>query len=75
MMAEHPEHYNQVNFYREKFLRKKGILPEIVSDTNKLIRPDTILVCQPNMLRYLKKFHLDTIHKKGNCFLLRVLNN
>lgn len=72
MQVEHSEHYNQLNFYRERFSRERGFRPEIIYSIEKINLSDTILVCQSAKIDSLQNFHIDTIKKINGCLLLRV---
>jgi hypothetical protein len=74
MQAEYPEHYNQLNFYREAYFRKKGPRPEIISTIKEIVPGDTILVCQESKIDSLKNFKIDTLKRINTCFLIRIKN-
>ncbi|MEI2740722.1 MAG: glycosyltransferase family 39 protein [Chitinophagaceae bacterium] len=76
MRVDHPEHYSQLNFYREVFLKKRGYKPELIFTTKQLSNRDTILVCQIALIDSIKKLKsVSTIKKVGDCLLISVGNN
>ncbi|HKC36256.1 MAG TPA: glycosyltransferase family 39 protein [Chitinophagaceae bacterium] len=72
MYAEHPEHYNQVNFYKEKYFENKQVKPVILRDVKLIRAGDTVLLCQIEKLQGIKKIQADTIQKTGDCLLLYI---
>ncbi|MBC7873916.1 MAG: glycosyltransferase family 39 protein, partial [Ferruginibacter sp.] len=75
MRADHPEHYNQINFYREMYLAKKGYRPDIRYSLNELVPGDSVLTCQLPKEDSLSSLKVETIKKINDCFLIHILKN
>jgi len=72
MYAKHPEHYNQLNFYREMYFRYNAFKPAILKNVQDIYLGDTILVCQTEKIILLKDFDIDTIQKINSCLLIHI---
>jgi 4-amino-4-deoxy-L-arabinose transferase-like glycosyltransferase len=75
MQANHQEHFNQINFYRERYYTKKKKLPKLIPIVNEIVPDDTILVCQQVKIDSLARFRIDTIRKINNCFLIHIISD
>ena len=73
MVAEHPEHYDQVNFYRKKFEIEGNRHHLLTHSLEALGHMDTILVCQQTLKDSISRhFAVDTILRSGDCLLLKI---
>jgi 4-amino-4-deoxy-L-arabinose transferase-like glycosyltransferase len=72
MSVENIQHYNQLNFYRQRFFIQRGLLPEVITEPAAINDNDTVLVCQQKHNESLSKFKIDTIKKVNSCVLVRV---
>lgn len=75
MTVEHPEHYDQLHFYRKKYAYQFKSNITIVASVKNLLVNDTVFVCQPqNKDSVLQLYEVDTLRSEGNCWLLKIVN-
>lgn len=76
MTVEHPEHYDQLNFYRKKYMHEYGSSLSILANSTGIKIGDTVLVCQAALVDSIGyRFKLDTLYMNKGCFMLKILDS
>lgn len=75
MTVEHPEHYDQLHFYRKKYAAEFKSDIKIVTSAKELVPNDTVFICQQtNKDSLLLLYEVNAIKRKGECLLVKILN-